>query len=186
MDTNDKQSLTINALNIVGKRVDVDINILKKYTNLKEVIIKNINIDNKIIELLKNLKLLERVFLVNCKIDTKIKLDQVTRMDLAYCKNVKENILCNNLSSLYIDSCIEVDIKNFMYMKLVSLAIRNTIIRNLDYIENIQSIRNLYLNEIDLNQNIDFNKLSNLENLVNELKNKSIKVTFREIYRRIG
>lgn len=199
MDTNDKQSLTINALNIVGKRVDVDVNILKKYPNLKEVIIKNIEIDDKIIQLLNNLKLLERVFFVNCEIDTKIQLNQVTRMELAYCKNVKENILCNNLSRLYIDSCIEVDIKDFMYIKLVSLAITDTIIRNLNYIENIQSIRNLYLNEIDLNQNIDFNKLSNLEKLdldgskiqnkekiFNQLKNKSIKVTFREIYRRIG
>lgn len=199
MDTKDKQSLTINALNIVGKKVDVDINILKKYLNLKEVIIKNIEIDNKIIELLNNLKLLEKVFFVNCQINTKIQLNQITRMELAYCKNVKGNILCNNLSRLYIDSCMEVDIKDFLDLKLVSLAITNTIIRNLNYIENIQSIRNLYLNEIDLNQNIDFNKLNNLEKLdldgskvqdkeefFNQIKNKSIKVTFKETYRRIG
>lgn len=199
MHTKDKQSLTIDALNVVGKKVDVDINILKKYPNLKEIIIKNIEIDNKIIELLNNLKLLEKVFFVNCQINTKIQLNQITRMELAYCKNVKENILCDNLSRLYIDSCTKVDIKNFAHLKLISLAITNTIIRNLNYIENIQSIRNLYLNEIDLNQNIDFNKLSNLEKLdldgskvqdkeefFNQIKNKSIKVTFKEIYRRIG
>lgn len=199
MDTKDKQSLTINALNIVGKKVDVDINILKKYPNLKEIIIKNIEIDNKIIELLNNLKLLEKVFLVNCEINTKIQLNQITKMELAYCKNVKGNILCNNLSRLYIDNCVEVDINDFMQLKLESLAITNTIIRNLNYIENIQSVRNLYLNEVDLNQEIDFNKLNNLEKLdldgskvqnkeefFNQIKNKSIKVTFKENYRRIG
>ncbi|MBO5349621.1 MAG: hypothetical protein J6A89_07390 [Clostridia bacterium] len=69
MNTKEEKFLTINNYNIIGRKTDIDINIIKQYPKLEEIKIKNFDISNELIELLNNLQNLKKIFLVNCTIN---------------------------------------------------------------------------------------------------------------------
>lgn len=62
-NTKDEKILTLNALNIIGKKIDVDITKIDRMPELEELTLKNITIDSKLEEKLKTLKHLNRLFL---------------------------------------------------------------------------------------------------------------------------
>lgn len=174
-----KKRITLNQFNIIGKKINVDIKQFNGNTEIEHIIIKNFEIDDSFINILNSMKALRRIWFINCIFINQIQLQNITSLEIEHCKNV--------------------DIKNINHLDLINLRLENQSVKNLKEIENFKNIENLYLQEIDLNEKIDFDKLpkikkvnfngskvENREQLIDFFKDKDIEISFTEKNLKIG
>lgn len=83
-----ENTITLNQCNIIGQKIDVDINKIRNNGKLEFVILKNFNITNEIIKVLETLKNLEKVWFVNCNIVEKIKIKNIDNIRIENCGNI--------------------------------------------------------------------------------------------------
>lgn len=192
-----KKFLTLNQFNIVGDKIEVDFNIIKKYKNVEEIILKNFDITDEKIDIINSFDKIKKVALINCKMyNVNVSL-KVETLELDNCI-LNKRIFSNNIKYLYIQNCDNIDINDLICLNLKTLLIECTKIYNLIKIEEITSLENLYLNEIELNQDINYTKLINLkkinldgskifdkENYLKQFKNQNIEISFEKENNRI-
>lgn len=186
------KSLTLNKYNIVGKKINVDINIIKENRDIEDIIIKNFTIDDNIISLLNMCENLNRVVLINCNIKNDIKLTKGSILELINCSIKNSNIFAGTIDYLTIDCCDKLDISYIESLPIQSLKIRYTKINNLNKIDKIVALYYLYLIGIDLNEkinydnlinlkelNLNYSKVENKEEYLKQFENKKFEVSFK-------
>ena len=198
MNTNDEKSLTLNQYNIAGERVNANFNELKNYEDLEEIIVKNFEIDDEKILIINGIEKLKKVVLINCKISTNTSLKYIKTLKLDNCVLNKTSLL-ENIENLYIENCSAINLADFEKLNLKSLRIENTKTSNLSKIEQFVNLENLYLNEIDLNEYINYDKLiklkrinfdgsnvKNKEEYLKQFENRDVEVSFTNDNKMIG
>ncbi len=192
MERMEAKSLTLNGYNIAGKRIDVDINIIKENSDIEDIIIKNFKIDDAIISLLNKCEFLNRVVLINCNININIKLERVSVLELINCNIENSNIFADTIDHLTVDCCDKFDISYIESLQIQILKVMYTKINNLNKIDKIITLNYLYLIGIDLSESINYDKLINLKELnlnyskvenkeeyLKQFNNQKVAVTFK-------
>ena len=185
--------MTLNQFNIVGKRIDVDITKLNEHPELSEVIIKNFIVDDTFVQVLNNLKNLQNLSFVNCNFANSLKINNVTYLRLDNCKNIRWNTINIGVSNLDVSDGDKINVEDISGYNLKSLRLRNVSVTNLDKVEVFSNLENLFLQEIDLNQPINYSnlrmlkkvnfngsKVENKEKYLEKLKARNIEISFIE------
>lgn len=163
---NSEKSLVINQFNTLGEKLEFDYSILDKSTSLEQIIIKNFDVNNVLIQKLNNIKNLKHINWINCVFENDIKLDKGTTVEFNNCFNVNSAIN-NDIEKIFISDGERIDLKNFQNLNLKSLKIENTKVENMEVINTFLNLENIYLYKIDLTKYeiIDFSKFENLKKL---------------------
>ena len=119
----EKKSITINQYNIVGKKVDVDLNEISREQDLEEILIKNFEIKNEFIEMLNSLKKLRKAWFVNCKFNFDIELKNIEILDIEMSSNVVKNLFCKNIKYLYLRNSGYINLDQLKEIDLITLYV---------------------------------------------------------------
>ena len=101
----DENTITLNQYNILGQKIDVDINKIRNNEKLEYVILKNFNVTNEIMVILETLKNLKKLWFVNCNIIEKIKIKNIDSIRIENCENIFNICYEQNINYLYINNC---------------------------------------------------------------------------------
>ncbi len=146
----DENTITLNQCNIIGQKIDVDINKIRNNEKLKYVILKNFNITNEIIKVLETLKNLEKVWFVNCNIVEKIKIKNIDNIRIENCENIANINYEKKINYLYINNCKEFDINTIINLDLKGFELEYTIPKNLKMLYKMTKLEELGLKDLDL------------------------------------
>lgn len=145
-----ENTITLNQCNIIGQKIDVDINKIRNNEKLKYVILKNFNITNEIIKVLETLKNLEKVWFVNCNIVEKIKIKNIDNIRIENCENIANINYEKKINYLYINNCKEFDINTIINLDLKGFELEYTIPKNLKMLYKMTKLEELGLKDLDL------------------------------------
>lgn len=187
-----ENTITLNQYNIIGQKVNVDINKIKNNEKLEFVILKNFNITNEIIKILETLKSLKKIWFINCNMIEAIEIKNIDNIQIENCENIDNISFNKKINYIYINNCKEFDIYTIMNLDLKKFEITYTIPKNLQALEKIQTLENLSLKEIDLTKsnlsipnslkkiNLNGSKVLNKDIFIKFLRDKNIQVEFEE------
>lgn len=193
MNNENIKQITLNQYNIVGKKVDINIEQLRQYVNLEELIIKNFTIDDEYINIINSINTLKKIIFINSIFNTMNTVNKVEILKLEDCKKTNQMYRSNSIKKLYISNCEELDIERIKHLDLSVLSIEKNKIINLSEIEKFSNLEYLYLQEININENIDYSKfiklkklnlngskVENKEEYIKMLKNYNFEISFEE------
>lgn len=159
------KEIIINGAMLFGTDIAKDIDNVVNNDELESIIIKNLQIDNDFIKILNTCKNLRKIWFIGCEINSDIELDNITSITIDRCNPFNYSLLNNNIKELSISFNKEIDISMISHLNLESLKIDNTEVINLKEIENFINLRKLFLQEIDIYENIDFKKMKSLKSV---------------------
>ena len=186
----DENTITLNQYNVLGQKIDVDINKIKNNEKLEYVILKNFNVTNKIMLILETLKNLKKIWFVNCNIIEKIKINNIDSIRIENCENIFNICYEQNINYLYINNCKEFDVNTIVNLDLKGLELEYTIPKNLQVLCEMKCLETLSLKEIDLIKGhlnipkslrkiiLNGSKVANKEVVMNYFKEKNIQIEF--------
>ena len=186
----DENTITLNQYNVLGKKIDVDINKIKNNEKLEYVIFKNFNVTNKIMLILETLKNLKKIWFVNCNIIEKIKINNIDSIRIENCENISNICYEQNINYLYINNCKEFDVNTIVNLDLKGFELEYTIPQNLQVLCEMKCLETLSLKEIDLIKGhlnipkslrkiiLNGSKVANKEVVMNYFKEKNIQIEF--------
>ncbi len=186
----DENTITLNQYNVLGKKIDVDINKIKNNEKLEYVILKNFNVTNKIMLILETLKNLKKIWFVNCNIIEKIKINNIDSIRIENCENISNICYEQNINYLYINNCKEFDVNTIVNLDLKGFELEYTIPQNLQVLCEMKCLETLSLKEIDLIKGhlnipkslrkiiLNGSKVANKEVVMNYFKEKNIQIEF--------
>ena len=178
----DENTITLNQCNIIGQKIDVDINKIRNNEKLKYVILKNFNITNEIIKVLETLKNLEKVWFVNCNIVEKIKIKNIDNVRIENCENISNINYETKINYLYINNCKEFDINTIINLDLKGFELEYTIPKNLKMLYKMTKLEELGLKDLDL-KSVNFIIPSSLKKVIlngSKVDNKDVIIKFFE------
>lgn len=186
----DENTITLNQYNVLGQKIDVDINKIKNNEKLEYVILKNFNVTNKIMLILETLKNLKKIWFVNCNIIEKIKINNIDSIRIENCENISNICYEQNINYLYINNCKEFDVNTIVNLDLKGFELEYTIPQNLQVLCEMKCLEILSLKEIDLIKGhlnipkslrkiiLNGSKVANKEVVMNYFKEKNIQIEF--------
>ena len=186
----DENTITLNQYNVLGQKIDVDINKIKNNEKLEYVILKNFNVTNKIMLILETLKNLKKIWFVNCNIIEKIKINNIDSIRIENCENISNICYEQNINYLYINNCKEFDVNTIVNLDLKGFELEYTIPQNLQVLCEMKCLEILSLKEIDLTKGhlnipkslkkiiLNGSKVANKEVVMNYFKEKNIQIEF--------
>ena len=177
-----EKTITLNQCNIIGQKIDVDINKIRNNEKLKYVILKNFNITNEIIKVLETLKNLEKVWFVNCNIVEKIKIKNIDNVRIENCENISNINYETKINYLYINNCKEFDINTIINLDLKGFELEYTIPKNLKMLYKMTKLEELGLKDLDL-KSVNFIIPSSLKKVIlngSKVDNKDVIIKFFE------
>ena len=186
----DENTITLNQYNVLGQKIDVDINKIKNNEKLEYVILKNFNVTNKIMLILETLKNLKKIWFVNCNIIEKIKIKNIDSIRIENCENIFNICYEQNINYLYINNCKEFDVNTIVNLDLKGFELEYTIPQNLQVLCEMKCLEILSLKEIDLTKGhlnipkslkkiiLNGSKVANKEVVMNYFKEKNIQIEF--------
>ena len=186
----DENTITLNQYNVLGQKIDVDINKIKNNEKLEYVIFKNFNVTNKIMLILETLKNLKKIWFVNCNIIEKIKIKNIDSIRIENCENISNICYEQNINYLYINNCKEFDVNTIVNLDLKGFELEYTIPQNLQVLCEMKCLETLSLKEIDLIKGhlnipkslrkiiLNGSKVANKEVVMNYFKEKNIQIEF--------
>lgn len=187
-----ENTITLNQCNIIGQKIDVDINKIRNNGKLEFVILKNFNITNEIIKVLETLKKLEKIWFINCNIVEKIKIQNIDNIRIENCENVSNINYEPKINYLYINNCKEFDINTIINLDLKGFELEYTIPKNLQMLYKMTNLEELGLKDLDLKsanfiipsslKKVVFNgsKIDNKDAVIKFFENKNIQIEFTE------
>ncbi|MBO5349620.1 MAG: hypothetical protein J6A89_07385 [Clostridia bacterium] len=120
-------------------------------------------------------------------------------LELSNCYFTNIGKVFKNVEILQLRDCKNIDINHILNFKLQTLKILNTKIINFRSIQNIDTLENLYLNEVDLNNELNYEKLTKLKKInfdgsfinnkkefLSQFETKNINISFSKNYEEIG
>lgn len=186
----DENTITLNQYNVLGQKIDVDINKIKNNEKLEYVILKNFNVTNKIMLILETLKNIKKIWFVNCNIIEKIKINNIDSIRIENCENISNICYEQNINYLYINNCKEFDVNTIVNLDLKGFELEYTIPQNLQVLCEMKCLETLSLKEIDLIKGhlnipkslrkiiLNGSKVANKEVVMNYFKEKNIQIEF--------
>lgn len=186
----DENTITLNQYNILGQKIDVDINKIRNNEKLEYVILKNFNVTNEIVVILETLKNLKKLWFVNCNIIEKIKIKNIDSIRIENCENIFNICYEQNINYLYINNCKEFDVNTIVNLDLKGFELEYTIPKNLQVLCKMKCLEILSLKEIDLTKEhlnipkslkkiiLNGSKVANKEVVMNYFKEKNIQIEF--------
>lgn len=186
----DENTITLNQYNILGQKIDVDINKIRNNEKLEYVILKNFNVTNEIMVILETLKNLKKLWFVNCNIIEKIKINNIDSIRIENCENISNICYEQNINYLYINNCKEFDVNTIVNLDLKGFELEYTIPQNLQVLCEMKCLETLSLKEIDLIKGhlnipkslkkiiLNGSKVANKEVVMNYFKEKNIQIEF--------
>lgn len=186
----DENTITLNQYNVLGQKIDVDINKIKNNEKLEYIILKNFNVTNKIMLILETLKNLKKIWFVNCNIIEKIKINNIDSIRIENCENISNICYEQNINYLYINNCKEFDVNTIVNLDLKGFELEYTIPQNLQVLCEMKCLETLSLKEIDLIKGhlnipkslrkiiLNGSKVANKEVVMNYFKEKNIQIEF--------
>lgn len=186
----DENTITLNQYNVLGQKIDVDINKIKNNEKLEYVILKNFNVTNKIMLILETLKNIKKIWFVNCNIIEKIKINNIDSIRIENCENISNICYEQNINYLYINNCKEFDVNTIVNLDLKGFELEYTIPKNLQVLCKMKCLEILSLKEIDLTKGhlnipkslkkiiLNGSKVANKEVVMNYFKEKNIQIEF--------
>ncbi len=186
----DENTITLNQYNILGQKIDVDINKIRNNEKLEYVILKNFNVTNEIMVILETLKNLKKLWFVNCNIIEKIKIKNIDSIRIENCENIFNICYEQNINYLYINNCKEFDVNTIVNLDLKGFELEYTIPKNLQVLCKMKCLEILSLKEIDLTKEhlnipkslkkiiLNGSKVANKEVVMNYFKEKNIQIEF--------
>lgn len=186
----DENIITLNQYNILGQKIDVDINKIRNNEKLEYVILKNFNVTNEIMVILETLKNLKKLWFVNCNIIEKIKIKNIDSIRIENCENIFNICYEQNINYLYINNCKEFDVNTIVNLDLKGFELEYTIPQNLQVLCEMKCLETLSLKEIDLIKGhlnipkslrkiiLNGSKVANKEVVMNYFKEKNIQIEF--------
>lgn len=177
-----ENTITLNQCNIIGQKIDVDINKIRNNGKLEFVILKNFNITNEIIKVLETLKNLEKVWFVNCNIVEKIKIKNIDNIRIENCGNIANINYEKKINYLYINNCKEFDINTIINLDLKGFELEYTIPKNLKMLYKTTKLEELGLKDLDL-KSVNFIIPSSLKKIIlngSKVDDKDVIIKFFE------
>ncbi len=186
----DENTITLNQYNILGQKIDVDINKIRNNEKLEYVILKNFNVTNEIMVILETLKNLKKLWFVNCNIIEKIKIKNIDSIRIENCENIFNICYEQNINYLYINNCKEFDVNTIVNLDLKGFELEYTIPKNLQVLCKMKCLEILSLKEIDLTKGhlnipkslkkiiLNGSKVASKEVVMNYFKEKNIQIEF--------
>lgn len=186
----DENTITLNQYNILGQKIDVDINKIRNNEKLEYVILKKFNVTNEIMVILETLKNLKKIWFVNCNIIEKIKIKNIDSIRIENCENISNICYEQNINYLYINNCKEFDVNTIVNLDLKGFELEYTIPKNLQVLCEMKCLETLSLKEIDLTKGhlnipkslkkiiLNGSKVANKEVVMNYFKEKNIQIEF--------
>lgn len=186
----DENTITLNQYNILGQKIDVDINKIRNNEKLEYVILKNFNVTNEIMVILETLKNLKKLWFVNCNIIEKIKIKNIDSIRIENCENIFNICYEQNINYLYINNCKEFDVNTIVNLDFKGFELEYTIPKNLQVLCKMKCLEILSLKEIDLTKGhlnipkslkkiiLNGSKVANKEVVMNYFKEKNIQIEF--------
>lgn len=186
----DENTITLNQYNVLGQKIDVDINKIRNNEKLEYVILKNFNVTNEIMVILETLKNLKKLWFVNCNIIEKIKIKNIDSIRIENCENISNICYEQNINYLYINNCKEFDVNTIVNLDLKGFELEYTIPQNLQVLCEMKCLETLSLKEIDLIKGhlnipkslrkiiLNGSKVANKEVVMNYFKEKNIQIEF--------
>ena len=164
---NDVSELCIQNKNFLGNYLNINLSEIKFLKKLKSLSLKFFEIDNKIIDILNSMDLLTKIEFEMCNFNNNISLDdKFESLRIHNCTNFNSEFINNmkNLKILDVYHSGIIDIGYFKRFKLLeTLKINDCIIINLHEILNLENLENLYLNKVELRENINIGKMNKLK-----------------------
>ncbi len=177
-----ENTITLNQCNIIGQKIDIDINKIRNNEKLKYIILKNFNITSEIIKVLETLKNLEKIWFVNCNIVEKIKIKNIDSIRIENCKNISNISYEQKINYLYINNCKEFDINTIINLDLKGFELEYTIPKNLKMLYKMTKLEELGLKDLDL-KSVNFIIPSSLKKVIlngSKVDNKDVIIKFFE------
>ena len=185
----ENKSITLNQFNIIGQKIDVDFNNLKENAQLESLVLKNFIIDEMCINTINSLKELKDLWFVGCKFVTDNTINHIESLRIENCKNISPLLFNDKLKILFISNCSIIDISGIKCEKLISFGLDNVEVINLHEIESFHKLEYLYLMNVNINERLDYNKITYLKKInfsgssiskeiIELLKEKNIEVIF--------
>lgn len=194
-ELNKIQDIILDGETFSGEKNNVYFDEVKLFTNLEEIKISNVKITEEEIEKISNLN---TITFEKCQIEDILPIKKVKNLSIitTQIKNFKDIETFKQLESLELTN---INIQNFEFLKelpnLKKLSIKNIPNFSLDKINfdlpieylSIQDVKEISLKSISnfkyLNTlSVEIEKITEWKNILNNLKNKKIKILLNDIY----
>ncbi len=183
--------IIINQLDFSGRKQEVNYDIITNNDNIDSAIIRNLKIDNNFIKRINSCSKLKQIWYIDCIFNVSLLPKNIEVLKLDHCNMENSNIFNKSINRLYISNSSKIDINKISHLNLITLKLVNENIENFEKIDNFIDLEYLYLQGIEINEKIDYTKLTRLK-LVNfdgskvkdkkeylkQFENKDINVSF--------
>lgn len=191
--------IIINRVDFFGRKQEVD---FKKITNndkIDSLIMKNFIIQDEIMNKINSCINLKQIWYIDCIFNTNILLKNIEVLKIEDCRIEKAYIFNQSIKRLYLINSGKIDINNIVDIDLITLKIVNESVENLNKIDKFTNLEYLYLQEIELNDKINYNQLTKLRVLnfdgskvydkrlfLKQFENRKINISFLDKNLKIG
>lgn len=166
-DIEEIENISIQDVNLMQNRLNIDLTEIKKLKNLKSVSIKFFEITDEIIEAINELKYLEHINFSMCKFkNKKMILGNLKSIIIYNCQDfaidmLKENTEIEELQIIHSGIINIVDLNIFKDLKYLKIAHCNAI--SIQSISKLEDLEQLYLNHLEIPYDIDITKMKKLK-----------------------
>ncbi len=131
---NMKKNLVINKYDILGNERYTNLEELKKYDDLEDLIIKNFEIKDEEIDTINRFDNLKRICFINCNFKIKnTTINDVPNIELILCENINKNLLNYVTKELVIENCKGIEFDGFLNNKLEAVEISENLVREIKF-----------------------------------------------------
>lgn len=155
--------ITLNRFDFFGREQEIDLDLITDNEKIYSVILKNFIIQDDFIVRLNSCENLKEIWFINCIFNTGIMLKNIEVLKLENCNIENASIFNKSIKRLYLINSGKIDINDILNLNLITIRFVNETIENLNKIDNFINIEYLYLQDITINEIINYNKLSKLK-----------------------
>ncbi len=155
--------ITLNRFDFFGREQEIDLDLITDNEKIYSVILKNFIIQDDFIVRLNTCENLKEIWFINCIFNTSIMLKNIEVLKLENCNIENASIFNKSIKRLYLINSGKIDINDILHLNLITIRFVNETIENLNKIDNFINLEYLYLQDITINEIINYNKLSKLK-----------------------
>ena len=166
-DIDSIEDISIQDMNLTQKKLNIDLTEIVKLKNLKSLSLKFFEITDEIVETIKQLKSLEIVEFSMCSFKTKKELNKDLKSIIIYnCQGfnidiIKEDFMLEELQIIHSGMIDIADIRLLKNLRYLKIAHCNVI--SVQYINKLEKLERLYLNNVELLYNLNISQMYNLK-----------------------
>lgn len=161
------EDISIQDINLMQNKLNIDLTEIVKLKNLKSLSLKFFDITDEIIEAINQLNAMENIEFSMCIFKTKKKLSRNIKSLIIYnCQDFELNIVNENinLEELQLVHSGMMDVANLSIFKNIKyLKLSDCSVISIPKISGLESLEELYLNNIELPYDIDITRMLNLK-----------------------